>query len=165
MIDLHIVLGISAELAGESQHACVLAGAVIVNLKRLAAILDGLVMRLDFDGPMGAALVLILLVLGLFQHGAGDVDMRGLATVGGAGERQLLLTKAKVISRAGLDQRHTLKGLDGRARENGRFDIAGGFEHPALAIHHAESPRVAAFNNAPAGDFGNDRIWHVNFLY
>ena len=111
VIDLHIALGINTELAGESQHACVLAGAAIVNPKRLAAILDSLVMRLDFDGPMGAALVLILLVFGLFQHGAGDVDMRGLAIVGGAGERQFLLAKAKAISRARLDQRHTLKGL------------------------------------------------------
>ena len=66
-----------------------------------------------------------------------------------------------MIGSACFNDGHALEGLDGGAREDGRFYIASGFENPARRVNHAEGSSVAAFNNATTGDFGDDRIGHV----
>jgi hypothetical protein len=73
---------------------------------------------------MGAAFEVVLVKTGLAENGPCDTHMSLLAAVRGTGERHLLIIEAIFIRSAGLDQRQSLEGLDGRAREYRRVDIA-----------------------------------------
>ena len=155
---LHIILGIGAELACQSQHAGVFSGTVVVDLQRLAAGPHFIVLGFHVGGPMGAAFVEFFIVLCLLQHGTGDAHVLRFAIVGGAGQGNFFVGETKVINRAGFDHGHELKRLDGRTRKNGHREITGGLDQLSLPVHHGEGPRMAAFNNATTGDFGNNRI-------
>ncbi|GAV33973.1 hypothetical protein ROTAS13_01633 [Roseomonas sp. TAS13] len=167
---LHLVSGadiarhIHPQGTGGADEAGMLAGAVVVQGRRLGAGARQVPRRLGIAGPVRAAFQAARLLPGLAQHGGGGLGMQRLAGMGGAGERQLRFRQAEAIGRAALDQRQGLDHLHRRARENGPLHIAGGEDEPALRIHHREGPRMARFHLGTARDFHQNRIFHACFL-
>ena len=83
---------------------------------------------------------------GFRQHALDTGDVRRLAAMRGAGERQLLVAKAVAVGRALLDQRQRLQCLDRRARKYRRSHVADGKHVAALRIGHRDGAAVSALH-------------------
>ena len=106
---------------------------------------------------MGAAFEIVLAAADPrqpIQHGA---DMRRLAAVAGAGQRDFPVPEIERLRRPGLDKGQRLDRLDRRARIDGRFDVAGGHHHLALGIDHGDGCQVPAFDHGASGDLDDRR--------
>ena len=95
------------------------------------------------------------------QHPLDPGNMRRLAAMRSAGERQRLVVETITVSRALLDQCYCLERLDRRARKDGRGDIANGKHAVAFGIADRHGAAMAALHQRPAHHFDQDRIAHV----
>src|SRR5580658_10073101 len=83
-----------------------------------------------------------------------------LAAVGRAAQRQLLVAQGEFIGGARLHQRQRLEGFYRGARKNRRRHIAGGKDFLSGSVDDGDRAAMAAFNEAAADDFDDDRIDH-----
>ena len=94
------------------------------------------------------------------QHALDAGDMRRLAAVRRAGERELLVAEAVAVGAARLDQHQRLQRLDGRARKDRRRDVAERQHGRAVGVDHRHGAAVAALDQVAARHFDQDRIGH-----
>ena len=137
-----------------------LARAVVVQRRRRAAgarqrLRRGLVQR-----PVGAAGERAGVEPGRAQHALDAGDMRRLAAVRRAGERELLVAEAVAVGAARLDQHQRLQRLDGRAGKHRRRDVAERQHGRAVGVDHRHGAAVAALDQVAARHFDQDRIGH-----
>jgi hypothetical protein len=160
MLRLPVIGMVDALGTGDAQEASVLAGAIVVQRRRLAGARHrgdrGLRHR-----PVGAAAQRRGIEPGLRQHARDPRDMPRLAGMRGAGQRQLFVAEAESVGGAGLDQRQGLQRLDRGARENRRCHIADGQHASAVGIGHGDGAAMPALDQRPAQDFDQNRVIHV----
>jgi hypothetical protein len=160
VIWLHIILWVNTQLLCERQHAGVFAGAVVVNLLAVMTFAHQGVVSILLDRPMGATLIQRLVVARLAQHRTRNPNMLRFAIVRGTGERDFLVDEPEAVGRTTLDHRNALKRLDGRTRIDGGGNAALGGHHMAALVDDAPGTAMAAFDNAAAGNFGDDGVHH-----
>ena len=112
------------------------------------------------ERPVRAAFEHAFVASRLGEHRAGQRDMRLLARMRGAGERDLLVAEAEAVGGAALDQRQGLQRLDRRTRIDGPVDVAEGEHHPPVRVDHGARPAMGGFDPLAAQDFDDDRIGH-----
>ena len=86
--------------------------------------------------------------------------MARLAGVRGAGQRQLLRTKAVDIRSAAFHQRQRLQCLYRRARIDRTLDVAQRQHAAAAGIDHGNGTGMPTFDQRPAQNFDQERITH-----
>ena len=148
-------------MAGETNEACVLAGAVVVELVRLAACTNERFGSASGGRHVGAAFEIGFAAPGAGEHRRGGLDMARFAVVGGASQREFRIAEAVAIGSAALDQRQRLKSLHGGSREDRSLDIADARAPAAGGIDNDDCAPVAAFDDRAAGDFDEDGIRHA----
>ena len=161
MFRLYIVLRINAQLTGQRQHTCVLAGTIVVDLFASVTFAHQCMMGFQIAWPMRAAFIKRLVIGRLLQHVAGNTNMLRLAVVGGAGKCDLFIREAEAVSRARQDHRQELERLAGRARMDGGCDSAFGSNDTASLVHDAIGAAMTALDSITTGDFGDDGISHA----
>src|SRR6266481_568954 len=85
------------------------------------------------------------------------LDVTGLAVVRRAGQRHVLVAKAKALDRATLDERNGLDWLDGGSRQDEGVDVAPRRHHAAVGLDHGGDAFVSAFDDRAARDFDDHR--------
>ena len=95
---------------------------------------------------------------GLGEHGGGGGDMSGLAGMGGAGQRQLLVAQPEPVRRAAFNQRQRLDRLHRRARENRPLDVAKRERRHAVGVDDDASATMPGLDAAAAPNFDDDGI-------
>ena len=105
--------------------------------------------RIVIARPMRPAFQRILVQPGARQHRRRKLDMRRLAPVRCAGERQFPVAEAERIRRAALHQRQRLDRLHRRARKHRLRDVADLEQQLAVASHTATAPRCALSTCSP----------------
>ncbi len=140
--------GIDAEMAGVGEEAGVLARTVVVGARERHAI--GPRWRTAGQGTLVQA--------DAVQPGAHGLDVKRLAAVRGAGERELRLAQPEGVGGAGFDQGQRLQHLDGRARVDRVLDIATRPSEPARRIGDGDSAAMAALHQVAARDLDQDRV-------
>ena len=160
MFGPEIIGRVGAHRASEAEEAGMLAGAIVVQrrgpTRTRQRISGGLRNR-----PMHAAAQRGSIEASLRQHALDAGDMRRLAAMRCAGERQLFVAEAITVGRPALDKRNRLQRLDRRARKDPRCDIANGQHAAAFGITHRHGAAVTALHQRPARHFDQDRIAHV----
>jgi hypothetical protein len=78
------------------------------------------------------------------EHPLHGLDMTGLASVGGAGHCELLVSQ--IVGRSRLHHRQRLQRLDRRAREDRTLDIADCHDGAAIRVDDGSGAAVAAFH-------------------
>src|SRR5262249_34877512 len=120
----YIAVVIDAHGAGRTQESRMLARAIVMQRTCSAAAARERLRRRLMNRPMGPAFQGARVESGPRQHAGGSRDMTGLATVRGAGERELLRGKAVAVDGPGLDQHQRLQRLDRRTRKRRPGDVA-----------------------------------------
>ena len=85
----------------------------------------------------------------------------GLAAVGGACERKLLLGQGVAVRRARFHQHERLQRLDGGARKNRALDVAERQHGAAVGIDHRDGAAMAALDHGAAQNFDQNGIAHL----
>ena len=125
--------------------------------ERASACVDG-----RMRGPVRAAFERAAVEPGARQHAARDLDMRRLAAMAGAGQRQFLVAEAVVVGRAALDQRQRLDRLHGRARIDRLRHVAERQHGRAVGIDHRDRAVMAALHQRAAHHLDQYRITHLS---
>ncbi len=86
--------------------------------------------------------------------------MRPLTTVRGTGERKLLVAQPVALGSARFHERQSLQGLDRRTREYRRRHVADAEDERAAGIGDGDRAPMAAFRQAAANDFDENRVAH-----
>ena len=89
-------------------------------------------------------------------------NMRRLAAVRSAAQRQLLVAEREFVGGARFHERQRLKRLHRGAGKNRSSYVAGGKNLCATGVDDRDRAAVTAFNQAAADDFDDDRIDHVD---
>ena len=97
---------------------------------------------------------------GAREHPARHLDMRGLAAVGRAGERNLLIAEAVALRRAAFEERQRLQGLHRRARIDRPRHVTKRQHGRAIGIRDGDGPAMAAFDEPTAHHLDKNRITH-----
>jgi hypothetical protein len=92
------------------------------------------------------------------EHVLRGGDMRWLAAVGRARERELIFGEAEAIRCARFDEQQRLQRLYCRARIDWPIDLAELNEDFPIGVGHSRASAVAALNQSTAYDFDKDRI-------
>ena len=85
-------------------------------------------------------------------------DVKILALVAGAGERQFLVLEREAVDGARRDHGQRLHRFDRRAREHRPFDIAGRGDDRARRVDDDEGAAMAVLDPVAAGHLGEDGI-------
>ena len=85
----------------------------------------------------------------LRQHALDARDMRGLAAMRSASQRQFFVAEAVTVGRAALDQRQSLQRLDRRARKHRRGNVADCEHRRPSASATATAPRWRLSTSGP----------------
>ncbi len=118
-----------------------LARAVVVERRGLAAGAGEALRRRCARGPVRAAFQGRLGEAGLGQHGRGGLGVARLAGMRGTGQRQFRMAEAIAVGGSALDQRQGLQRLDGRARIDRLLDVADREDDAACRVANHRAPR------------------------
>lgn len=108
--------------------------------------------------PMRAAFERGFVETGFRQHGLRQFDMRGLAGMRGAGQRQFAVAEAIGIGRTAFDQWQRLDRLHRRARKHRARRLADFEQRLALGIEHGDRAAMGAFDHRAAQNLDQNRI-------
>ena len=108
--------------------------------------------------PVRAALERADVEPGLGEHPLDDGDVRRLAVVRCAGDRELLVVEAQAVGGAALDQRDRLQQLDGRARKDRAIDVAERDQPLAVGVEHGDGAAMRRLARVAAHRLDEDRV-------
>ena len=152
---------IDAHGAGDAQEARMLAGAIVVQGRRLPGARHGRRRGLR-NRPMRAATQRGRIETGFRQHAFNAGNMRRFAAVRGASERQLFVVEPVTIRHPLLDERQGLQCLDRGTRKYRHRHVADSKRHCSRGVGNRDGPAVPAFDQQASHDFDQNGIGHVS---
>ena len=105
---------------------------------------------------MRAAFEIALAQADLRQPGAHGLNVARFAIVRGAGQRDVLVAEPEALDSAALDEGHGLDRLVGRARQDGRVDVAPRCDNRAVGLDDGGDALVPAFDDRTPCDLDHD---------
>jgi hypothetical protein len=145
-------------VGAHSEHPGVLARAVAVDGARFLAAPEETGGRGGVHRLVGAALEVVLRETRLAQDGAHSGKVPRLATVGGAGNRELLARDPELVRRPGEDERQRLEGLGRGTQVYETLGVAQRVQRLPPRVAHYVAAAMDALDKLPTPDGGNRRI-------
>src|SRR2546423_4976656 len=132
-----------ADVQGEREHPCVLAGTVVSQNARSLATLAQPLSRRAVERLVYSALQKALVKADLPEHRGDGLGVDVLAAVRAAGDGPLSLVATEAVCRAARDERDGLGRVCGRAKVRERFRLAETGRDVAVAVNRGDVPAVA----------------------
>ena len=147
-----------AQMDAQSEKACVLPRAVVVQRGGLHTLPPQGPGRGTARGPMGTALQTLGAKPQASEHALDDRHVDRLAVVGGDRQGQLLGAEAEAIGCATLDQRQGLDGLRRAPSEDGTLERAGAVDAAPVTVDQHPSTAMLGLDRMAAPHAGQNRI-------
>ncbi len=150
MVEFEIAFSWQSTLPAVSQHAAVLARAIVLKRRELDAGRRRFAAGAIEHRRLHAALQLRGAAADAMQHVGRRRDVARFSRMAGADERDLLAGKAEVPGPVSCSERQRLQGLQGAARHGEDMRIARGVDHAAARIDDGDRTVVDAIGRIAA---------------
>ena len=161
MVSAHIAFQRPVLLPGQREKARMLARAVVVQRRGLAATARELDQGcLAEHGPVRPAFERGLVEIHSRQHPLHMRDVSELGGVRGAAQREFRASPTQRVGRPALDHGQRLDGLDGRAREDGALDLAARHDDGTVRVDRDERAAMRRLHAIAARHRHQDGAYH-----